>query len=419
MPAERLDGMAAIVDAIRSADGITKPQLVHRVGLGRSVVGQRVAELEAAGLVAAAGLGPSTGGRAPRRLRLRAEAGLVIGVDCGATHMVVGVADLLGTVLARADEPIEVADGPDAVLSRAEDLIDRLLAQLRSPSPVWGIGIGVPGPVEFDSGLPVAPPIMPGWDGYPIRDRFAVRYAAPVWVDNDVNLLALAELRAHRGAAATDDMLFVKISTGIGAGLVSGGRLHRGANGCAGDIGHVAVAEADGVVCRCGNVGCLEAVAGGAALTRDARRLAESGTSPLVAEMLAMSGEITADRPRGRGRSRRPGRPRHADQGRPAGRRHPRHGGQLLQSGPSSSSAARWRELATTSSRRSGRRSTAGPCRSRRAPCGSSAPFSATVPASPARSTWCSTPFSRPSGCPSGCRTPRRPAGLSWLRPAL
>jgi glucokinase-like ROK family protein len=292
--AERLDGLAAVVDAIRSGDGVTQPQLVQQIGLGRSVVSQRVAELEAAGLVAAAGLGPSTGGRAPRRLRLRAEAGLVAGVACGATGMVVGIADLTGRILARAEERIDIADGPEVVLARSEELIDQLLEKQTDPPPLWGIGVGVPGPVEFATGFPVSPPIMPGWDGYPIRERLSRRFAAPVWVDNDVNLLALGELRSDPVYAAIDDMLFVKIGTGIGAGLVSGRRLHRGTNGCAGDIGHIAVAQAAEIVCRCGNVGCLEAVASGAAMARDARRLAETGESALLAGILAAQGDITA-----------------------------------------------------------------------------------------------------------------------------
>ncbi|MGY1615401.1 ROK family transcriptional regulator [Geodermatophilus sp. SYSU D00691] len=294
MPAERIDGLVAVLDAVRTRDGITQPQLVQRVGLGRSVVAQRVAELEAAGLVAQDGLGPSTGGRAPRRLRLRTEAGVVAGADIGATGMVVGLADLAGTVLTRVDEPVDIADGPDVVLGRVEEVVEALLAGLPEPVPLWGVGVGVPGPVEFATGLPVAPPIMPGWDGYPIRERLAGRFAAPVWVDNDVNLLALGELRTNPVAGETGDVLYVKIGTGIGAGLVSGGRLHRGVNGCAGDIGHVAVAEAENVVCRCGNVGCLEAVAGGAALARDGRRLAESGGSPVMAEVLAATGTLTA-----------------------------------------------------------------------------------------------------------------------------
>jgi predicted NBD/HSP70 family sugar kinase len=294
MPTERIDGLVAVLAAIRRSDGITQPQLISQVGLGRSVVAQRVSELEAAGLVVQAGRGPSTGGRAPRRLQVRASAGLIAGADIGATGMVVGLADLAGRILVLVNEPIDVADGPEAVLGQVEKLVDDLLGQLVDPPALWGIGVGVPGPVEFSSGLPVAPPIMPGWDGYPIRTRLGDRFAAPVWVDNDVNLLALGELRINPAAAATGNVLYVKIGTGIGAGLISNGRLHRGANGCAGDIGHVSVTEAENVICRCGNLGCLEAIAGGAALARDGRRLAESGDSPALAEVLAMSGSVTA-----------------------------------------------------------------------------------------------------------------------------
>ncbi len=171
MPAERIDGLVAVLDAIRSSNGTTQPQLIQQVALGRTVVAQRVAELEAAGLVVTEGLAPSTGGRAPRRLRLRQEAGLVAGVDIGATGMVVGVADLAGNVLNQVEEVCDVADGPDVVLARVEELIEQLLGGVDDRAPLWGIGLGVPGPVEFATGLPVAPPIMPGWDGYPIRDR--------------------------------------------------------------------------------------------------------------------------------------------------------------------------------------------------------------------------------------------------------
>ena len=219
MPAERIDGLVAVLDAIRSGTGTTQPQLIQQVALGRTVVAQRVAELEAAGLVVTEGHAPSTGGRAPRRLRLRQEAGLVAGVDIGATGMVVGVADLTGNVLSYVEEASDVADGPEVVLSRVEELIEEVVDKLADPPSLWGIGLGVPGPVEFATGLPVAPPIMPGWDGYPIRERLSSRFAAPVWVDNDVNLLALGELRS-RPAAEVSDMIYVKIGTGIGAGLV-------------------------------------------------------------------------------------------------------------------------------------------------------------------------------------------------------
>jgi glucokinase-like ROK family protein len=287
-----MDSLAAVLGAIRTSRGTTQPQLTQQVGLGRSVVAARVAELESVGLVTQAGVGPSTGGRAPRQLRLRAEAGLIVAADIGATGMEVGVADLAGRVREQVAVPIDIADGPEAVLGAVERTVDELLERQAPGEDIWGIGIGVPGPVEFSSGLPVAPPIMPGWDGYPIRERMSRRWSAPAWVDNDVNLLALGELRTN--ASDAEDILYVKIGTGIGAGLVSGGRLHRGKNGCAGDIGHVAVAEAENVICRCGNTGCLEAIAGGAALAREGRRLAESGGSPAMAEILVATGTLTA-----------------------------------------------------------------------------------------------------------------------------
>lgn len=161
--------------------------------------------------------------------------------------------------------------GPEPTFGRIEELFDRPLSSAAVPpgAELYGIGVGLPGPVEFASGKPVNPPIMPGWDGYPVRVRLADRYSVPVWVDNDVNLMGLGELRAGL-AQGERHVIYLKIGTGIGAGLISSGRLHRGDQGCAGDVGHVAVTEATGIVCRCGNVGCLEALAGGAALARDA-----------------------------------------------------------------------------------------------------------------------------------------------------
>ncbi|BAL89257.1 putative ROK-family protein [Actinoplanes missouriensis 431] len=267
MVSDRINGLAAILAAVRAGAGITQPLLVERVGLGRSVVAQRVAELEAAGLVEGAGFGPSSGGRAPRRLRLCAGRGVVLGIDVGATGLIVGVADLTGRMLASRQRAIDVAAGPKAVLSLAESLAAELLEPRRIP--VWAVGVGVPGPVEFRTGLPIVPPIMPGWDRYPIRRRLRARFGAPVWVDNDVNLMALGEL--HAGGEPAGHMLYVRAGLGIGAAIVMDGRLYRGANGSAGDIGHVAIPEGGAIICRCGNIGCLEAVAGGAALVREGR----------------------------------------------------------------------------------------------------------------------------------------------------
>jgi predicted NBD/HSP70 family sugar kinase len=133
------------------------------------------------------------------------------------------------------------------------------------------VGLGVPGPVEFASGRPVSPPIMPGWDDVSIPERVRRHFKAPVLVDNDVNIMALGEWWAqHRD---DPDLLFIKVGTGIGCGIVAGGMIHRGSQGAAGDLGHIQVTDAVDAICRCGNVGCVEAVAGGAAIARQLRAL--------------------------------------------------------------------------------------------------------------------------------------------------
>ena len=286
---EQLDSLTAILQLVRAGTARTRPQLGQAAGLGRSVVTQRVNTLLECGLVEEVGLAASTGGRAPRELRLRAEAGVVLVAALGAVTTAIGVADLAGRLLACSHSPGDIAAGPDAVLATVGDELSRLLGDLPDAAPVYGVGVGLPGPVEFALGRPVSPPIMPGWDGYDVRGALSRRFRAPVWVDNDVNLLALEALRTGR-AVGERDVIYVKVGTGIGSGLVSGGALHRGAHGCAGDIGHVAVAEERGVVCRCGNVGCLEAVAGGAALARDGEQAAREGRSRLLAEALATRG---------------------------------------------------------------------------------------------------------------------------------
>ena len=285
--------LVEVLDAIRLQGAGSRQDIVLLTGLGRNVVAQRVGELIAAGLVTDAGPGRSTGGRPPRQLQFRAEAGHLLVGFIGATSLDVAVVDAQAGISARRSEPIDVADGPDVVLRRLEALFDEVRADGRPAGALWGIGIGLPGPVEFSTGRPVAPPIMPGWDRYPVRDRISRRFGVPVWVDNDVNLLALGEWR-HGEALGHSNVIFVKIGTGIGAGLISDGQLHRGTQGSAGDVGHVQVTEDPTVVCRCGNTGCLEAKVGGGALGRDAERAARDGHSPWLAEALERSGRLTA-----------------------------------------------------------------------------------------------------------------------------
>ena len=292
---ESLDALVTILDELRSAGAQSRPELVARTGLGRGIVAQRVGERLDLGLVAEGEVGPSTGGRPPRRIGFRADAGHLLVADLGATSIDVAVTDLDGRILGHRDEPADVAAGPEPCLARIEELFEELLAATRDlPGRLWGVGIGVPGPVEFASGRPVSPPIMPGWDGYPVRERFAVRYRAPVWVDNDVNILALGEWRSGI-AVGHDNVVVVKIGTGIGAGIISNGRIHRGAQGAAGDVGHIQVVDSASVVCRCGNVGCLEALAGGAALARQGESAAVAGRSDRLRVAFDQHGRVTAE----------------------------------------------------------------------------------------------------------------------------
>src|SRR4029077_13348351 len=197
--------------------------------------------------------------------------------------------------LAHHDEPARIEAGPDICLGRVDELFGSLLRTTRDvPGRLGGSGSGVPRPVESRTGRPISPPIMPGWDGYPIRDRFAERYRAPVWVDNDVNVLALGEGRSGV-AAGHDDVVVVKIGTGIGAGIISDSRLHRGAQGSAGDVGHIQIVDDPEVICRCGNIGCLVVLAAGAAPGRAGEVAALGGRSPRLGLALDQRGSVSAE----------------------------------------------------------------------------------------------------------------------------
>jgi predicted NBD/HSP70 family sugar kinase len=266
-------GAGAVLRLIRDGEAVTRADLARRTGLARSTVAQRVDALLAHGLVYEAGGTASTGGRPPTALAFNDEGGVVLAADLGATHSRLAACDLAGVPLAEVAEDLDIGLGPDAVLEWVQERFAKLLRDLgRSASDVRGIGVGVPGPVAFDTGQPVSPPIMPGWDGFSIPGWFATRYEAPVLVDNDVNIMALGEHFTHW--RDHEHLLFVKVGTGIGCGIVAGGDIHRGTRGAAGDIGHIRLTEHDDLVCRCGNVGCLEAFAGGRAL---AQRLTAEG----------------------------------------------------------------------------------------------------------------------------------------------
>jgi len=262
----------AILDLVRTGRASTRGELAAMTGLARSTIAQRVDALLSHRLLVPGGDSASTGGRRPTMLAFNGDAGVVLAGDLGATHSRVAVTDLAGRVLAQEVRDIAVAKGPETVLSWLEQTFDRLLLEIGSAGDdVRGIGVGLPGPVEFATGRPVSPPIMPGWNLYPVGQRLSERFSAPALVDNDVNIMSLGEYWSNW--RAEDFLLFVKVGTGIGSGIVTHGHVHRGADGAAGDIGHIHVPDHDDVVCRCGNLGCLEAIAGGAALAASLRQL--------------------------------------------------------------------------------------------------------------------------------------------------
>ena len=252
-----------------------------------------VGRLIEAGLLAEDGLAKSEGGRRSSLLRIPRSAGLIAAVDLGATSTDVALTTLGGELLVHRGEPGDIKDGPRSVLDRVKELLSELLSEQGADAQdVLAIGVGVPGPVEHASGVLRSPPIMPGWDGFPIRAAFAGEYEAPVFVDNDVNVMALGEHRDGVGKGE-DDVLFVKIGTGIGGGIIADGHLQRGSQGCAGDIGHICV-DPEGPVCSCGNKGCLEAMAAAPAIAAKAERCARGRAFSGPTGGLRPAGELSA-----------------------------------------------------------------------------------------------------------------------------
>src|ERR687890_172793 len=259
----------ALLRHVRTGRARSRADLVALTGAPRNTVSARVDQLIAANLLEEGGRGWSTGGRPPTLLQFNSRAGCVLAVDLGVTSVDVAVTDLSAQVLATVGHPIDIADGPGPVLTEVDRLAQCLLDEAGlEPVDVCAVGVGVPGPVEHSSGRPLHPPIMPGWHDFPIPSAFG-RYECPVYVDNDVNVMALGEIGV---GGSVQDLLVVKVGTGIGCGVIVDGRVYRGAQGSAGDIRHIYVAQPDGrtVTCRCGQENCLEAIAGGGALLRDA-----------------------------------------------------------------------------------------------------------------------------------------------------
>ena len=275
---------------LRDEGPISRAELGDRLDLTRPRLLAEVERLVAAGYLAEAGMAASRGGRRSTLVELQPRLRFAA-IDLGASSIDVEVTNGRLEPVAAYQEGADIRSGPKVILHR----VNELLAKARTDGAferLDAVGIGVPGPVSFRDGVPVSPPIMPGWDRYPVRELLAREHGCPAVVDNDVNIMAIGE--RHGGVAhSVDDFLFVKIGTGIGCGIHLGGGVYRGVDGCAGDIGHIQV-DAHGPVCSCGNAGCLEALFSGAALARDAGAAARGGESPALAERLAANGEIGA-----------------------------------------------------------------------------------------------------------------------------
>ena len=257
-----------LLQLFRDGQPHTKAEMAELTGLARSTISLRLDPLIQLGLIAPAKSATSTGGRPSARLLLNEEAFVVAGVDFGATHAVASLADLSGKILVSIDTKRQISDGPEVCLRWMIEEIKHLLSGLGlKEDRLLAIGIGVPGPVEHETGMPANPPIMPGWDAFDIPARVNQDLAAKVLVDNDVNVMAIGE--RHLNYPDVDHLIFLKAATGIGSGLISDGNLQRGSQGTAGDIGHVRVSRGDNIACRCGNYGCLEAVAGAPAVIKN------------------------------------------------------------------------------------------------------------------------------------------------------
>ncbi|MFJ4223382.1 ROK family protein [Microbacterium sp. NPDC089695] len=286
-----------VLALFRDQGPLSRTDVIALSGLSRSTVNQRLSALTAVGLLAPIEGGESTGGRPSSRFAFHAERAVILCADIGATGFTAALCDLTGTPIESTEQEIDVWDGPEPVLDAVLDAFRGLVNGVE----VWAVAVGVPGPVEFAAHRVVNPPIMTGWDGFDIAEWFAPHFDAPVIVENDANARAVAEARVNR----FDNVIGLKLGTGIGAGLVFNGQIIRGDKGAAGDIGHTraAIVDAEPRECRCGSFDCVEAYAGGWALQRElaAIGIETTGTRDIV-DLVARGDIETVRRVRAAGR---------------------------------------------------------------------------------------------------------------------
>jgi predicted NBD/HSP70 family sugar kinase len=303
-------GCGALLSLIATGRPQSRLALAEASGLSRSTIAERLAALFAAGFVEESAEALHSGGRPARALRLKISFGIVLVANIGESHVHLAVTDLEPRIVAETVGSLDVRSGPETMLAWIAKEFSALLEKVgRAKREVLGIGLGVPAPVDYGAARVFGPSVMQGWDDFDIRGWMSAHFEAPVLVENDVNLMTLSEHR--RFWPDVGQFLFVKAGTGIGSGIITDGRIYRGAQGAAGDIGHVQFASADPPLCRCGKLGCVEARAAGWALARDLRargykahnardvidliRINQPEAIQLVRAAGRVLGEVTAD----------------------------------------------------------------------------------------------------------------------------
>ena len=263
-------GAGTILSLIANGEARSRSELIEASGLSRSTVAERLGQLFAAGFVEEGAEALPSGGRPTRVLRLNTGFAVALAADIGESHVHLAVTDLRPAILAEAVGSIDIRNGPVPVLTWIVEQFRALLAKIgRDADDILGIGLGLPAPVDYAAGRVVGPSVMTGWDDFDIRGWLGTQFRAPVAAENDVNLMTLSEVRRHWPDVG--QLLFIKAGTGIGSGIITDGRLYRGAQGAAGDIGHIQFLGANAPLCRCGKLGCVEARSAGWAIARDLR----------------------------------------------------------------------------------------------------------------------------------------------------
>lgn len=279
-----------VLALLRDSGALSFGDVSARLQIARPRLTTELDQLRATGLVRWAGSANARDSRGPATVELHPDLRFAA-VDLGATSIDVEITDGLLAAVATHAEPADIRSGPKIILGRLREILAKFRVD-GAYGRLHAIGMGLPGLVSFRDGFAVGSPIMPGWARYPVREILSREHACPVVVDNDANLMAIGE--RHTGVArSVDNFLFIKIGTCIGCGIVLNGDLYRGADGRAGEIGHVPV-DSRGPVCPCGNVGCLEVVFSGAALERIGTAAARAGTSAALAARLTDAGLVTA-----------------------------------------------------------------------------------------------------------------------------